>query len=133
MDLWAIPSTVTIKGQKVARRSSAAALYFFTFSRAEVLKAFWQVGDVLVCTSRAASMYNAGIKKTVHISGSHAPLTTKSAVKLLLPPSLARCDTSLTTGSQVQLFQAFRLNFPATFRNCLWPHPKRLPFMQIRA
>ena len=41
MDWWAIPSTVTIKGQKVARRSSAAALYNFTFSRAEVLRAFW--------------------------------------------------------------------------------------------
>ena len=40
-DWWAIPSTVTIKGQKVARRSSAAALYNFTFSRAEVLRAFW--------------------------------------------------------------------------------------------
>ena len=41
MDWWAIPSTVTIKGQKVAWRSSAVALYFFTFSRAEVLRAFW--------------------------------------------------------------------------------------------
>ena len=41
MDWWTIPSTVTIKGQKVARHSSAAALSFFTFSRAEVLKAFW--------------------------------------------------------------------------------------------
>ena len=41
MDWWAIPSTVTIKGQKVARRSSAAALYFFTFSRAELLREFW--------------------------------------------------------------------------------------------
>ena len=41
MDWWAIPSTVTIKGQKVARRSSAAALYLLTFSRAEVLRAFW--------------------------------------------------------------------------------------------
>ena len=41
MDWWAMPSTVTNKGQKVARRSSAAALYLFTFSRAEVLKAFW--------------------------------------------------------------------------------------------
>ena len=34
------PSAVTIKGQKVARRSCAAALYLFIFSRAEVLRAF---------------------------------------------------------------------------------------------
>ena len=41
MDWWAIHSTVTIKGQKVARRSSAAAFYCLTFSRAEVLRVFW--------------------------------------------------------------------------------------------
>ena len=40
MDWWAVPSTVTVKGQKVARRSFAAALYF-TISLAEVLRAFW--------------------------------------------------------------------------------------------
>ena len=36
-EAWATPSTVMMRGQKVARRSSAATLYLFIFSRAWLL------------------------------------------------------------------------------------------------